>query len=78
MALSIGLLFAAVVWMNTEASRPPEWGFGFQFPIGAALIAAFGFVIAAMWIDTIAGMRPCTASHPPPAPLQPSSLHFSV
>ena len=31
-----------------------EWGCGLQFPIGAAAVAAGGFVVAAMWIDTIA------------------------
>jgi len=31
-----------------------EWGCGLQFPVGAAAVAAFGFVVAALWIDTIA------------------------
>ncbi len=30
------------------------WRLGLGFPIGSAIIAALGFVLAAMWIDTIA------------------------
>ena len=30
------------------------WTFGLGFPVGSAVIAALGFVLAAMWIDTIA------------------------
>ena len=30
------------------------WRLGLKFPIGSAIIAALGFVLAAMWIDTIA------------------------
>lgn len=32
----------------------PSWSFGLPFPIGAAVVAIVGFIIAAMWIDTIA------------------------
>lgn len=63
MAVALGLIFAAVVFLNTEAEKPPEWNFGLKFPLGAALIAAFGFVIAAMWIDTIAGIFPPPTTH---------------
>ncbi len=31
-----------------------ELGCGLQFPVGAAAVAAGGFVVAALWIDTIA------------------------
>ena len=31
-----------------------EWGCGLQFPLGAATVAAGGFMVAALWIDTIA------------------------
>ena len=31
-----------------------EWGGCLPFPVGAALVAAGGFLAAALWIDTIA------------------------
>ena len=31
-----------------------EWGCGLPFPVGAAVVAAGGFLVAALWIDTIA------------------------
>ena len=31
-----------------------EWGCGLPFPMGAAVVAAGGFLVAALWIDTIA------------------------
>jgi hypothetical protein len=30
------------------------WSLGLRFPVGAAAVAAVGFVLAAMWIDTLA------------------------
>ena len=31
-----------------------EWGCCLPFPLGAAVVAAGGFLVAALWIDTIA------------------------
>ena len=33
---------------------PPTWSMGTPVPIGAALVALVGLVIAAMWVDTVA------------------------
>eukprot|EP00884_Botryococcus_braunii_P009487 jgi/Botrbrau1/1853/Bobra.146_1s0044.1 len=43
--------FGLFVPVDTE---PPFWGCGTGFPIGATVVAVAGFVVAAMWIDTIA------------------------
>lgn len=54
-ALGIGAGLAALVYFSTVPEQAPDWNFGTPFPIGAAAVAAAGFVVSAMWIDTIAG-----------------------
>ena len=54
-AAGVGAAAAAGVGMLLKDSREaPTWNMGTDFPIGSALAAAGGFVVAAMWIDTIA------------------------
>lgn len=54
-AFGVGLLMAFGVSYALQGSKEaPAWNFGMDFPVGAAVVAAGGFVIAAMWIDTIA------------------------
>lgn len=54
-AFAIGIVTAVSVAYALQGSKEaPTWSFGTDFPIGAAIVAAGGFVIAAMWIDTIA------------------------
>lgn len=52
---ALGLVLAAGVgYTLRDAEDPPVWSFGTSFPVGAAVVAAAGFVVAAMWIDTVA------------------------
>ncbi|DBA93227.1 TPA: hypothetical protein ACH3X2_003522 [Trebouxia sp. C0005] len=54
-AAASGVAAAVGVGMLLKDSREaPTWNMGTDFPIGSALAAAGGFVVAAMWIDTIA------------------------
>ncbi|EIE22196.1 hypothetical protein COCSUDRAFT_55891 [Coccomyxa subellipsoidea C-169] len=55
-ALGVGCAASALAAWATRSSKatPPAWTFGLGFPVGSAVIAALGFVLAAMWIDTIA------------------------
>ena len=54
-AASAGAMLSIVVGtLLKDSKEAPTWNMGTDFPIGAALVAAGGFVIAAMWIDTIA------------------------
>lgn len=39
---------------GNDPESPPFWDFGTGFPIGAALVAVYGFGIAAMWMDLLA------------------------
>ena len=48
------VLSVGVGTLLKDSKEAPTWNMGTDFPIGAALVAAGGFVIAAMWIDTIA------------------------
>ena len=43
---------------------PPTWSMGTPVPIGAALVALVGLVIAAMWVDTVASelVRLCSST----------------
>ena len=43
-----------VVWVTLWVVPAQEWGCGLPFPVGAAVVAAGGFLLAALWIDTIA------------------------
>ena len=54
-ALGLGAAVAAAAYVLSVPDKPPEWSLGLPFPVGAAAVAAAGFVISAMWIDTIAG-----------------------
>ena len=55
MAFGIGTMLAVGVGFALQHStEAPTWNCGTDFPVGAAAVAAGGFVIAAMWIDTIA------------------------
>lgn len=54
-AFGIGLVTAVGVgYALRDSKEAPTWNLGTGFPVGAAIVAAGGFVIAAMWIDTIA------------------------
>ena len=56
-SLGIGTVFSLVCWIGTQGlpdGSPPYWDFGTGYPIGASLIALFGFAAASMWIDVIA------------------------
>ncbi len=54
-AAGVGALIAIGVRLLLKDSKEaPTWNLGTDFPVGSALVAAGGFVIAAMWIDTIA------------------------
>ncbi|KAK9915399.1 hypothetical protein WJX75_008652 [Coccomyxa subellipsoidea] len=55
-ALGAGCVASALAAWATRSSKddPPAWDLGLGFPVGSAVIAALGFVLAAMWIDTIA------------------------
>ncbi|KAL3137711.1 hypothetical protein ABBQ38_004978 [Trebouxia sp. C0009 RCD-2024] len=54
-AFGVGVVAAVGVGYALQGSKEaPTWTFGTDFPVGAAFVAAGGFVIAAMWIDTIA------------------------
>ena len=55
LALGLGSAVAACAYVFSVLDKPPEWSLGLPFPVGAAAVAAAGFVISAMWIDTIAG-----------------------
>ena len=52
-ALGVGCCAALVMAFLTreEPEMSPPLNLGTSMPIGAAIIASFGFVIAAMWID---------------------------
>ena len=43
-----------VLYLLRDSKDAPTWDLGTGFPVGSAVVAAGGFVIAAMWIDTIA------------------------
>ena len=54
-AVSVGAGFA--VWVGfllKDSKEAPTWNMGTEYPIGAGIVAAGGFVVAAMWIDVIA------------------------
>ena len=52
---AVGTVVAAVVGYSLrDAEEPPTWNFSTPFPVGAAMVAAAGFVVAATWIDTVA------------------------
>lgn len=54
-AAGVGAAAAVGAGMLLKDSREaPTWNMSTDFPIGSALAAAGGFVVAAMWIDTIA------------------------
>ena len=42
------------VWQGSEEDIPPDWACGLAFPVGAVVVALGGFVIACMWISTVA------------------------
>ena len=52
-ALSIGICSAVVMAFLTrdEPEVSPPLSLGTSMPIGAAIIAGCGFIVAAMWID---------------------------
>lgn len=41
-------------WWIVQDTEPPFWGCGTDYPVGATIVAVGGFLVAAMWIDTIA------------------------
>lgn len=64
-AIGVGLLLSGVGWLGTEhlveeddvdnnTQGAPTWACGSPFPIGAALVAVYGFGVTAMWIDVFA------------------------
>ena len=54
-AFGFGLVTAVALGYALQGVKEaPTWNLGTDFPVGAATVAAGGFVIAAMWIDTIA------------------------
>ena len=54
-AWAVGFAFAYLVAKHTRDLVPPTWGFGFNFPLGSALLALVGFVSAAAWVNLLAG-----------------------
>lgn len=52
-ALTLGACSALIMAFLTrdEPEVSPPLSLGTSMPIGAALIAGFGFIVAAMWID---------------------------
>lgn len=55
-AAGMGGALAALVAAGTRGDpcAAPHWGCGSGYPIGAALVALYGFAMAAMWIDRLA------------------------
>lgn len=55
-ALAIGCVSAAVCAVATRGlgDVAPSWSFGTKIPLGAGLIALYGFAVAALWIDIFA------------------------
>ncbi|PSC70482.1 sodium calcium exchanger [Micractinium conductrix] len=55
-ALAAGALLAAAGHLGTRSlgGKAPEWTLGTQYPIGAALVAVYGFGVAAIWISLFA------------------------
>ena len=62
LAVGFGFLLCGVGWLGTRGLAEeddsthgaPTWSCGSSFPIGAALVAVYGFGITAMWIDVVA------------------------
>lgn len=42
------------IWQGLEEDVSPDWACGLAFPVGAVIAALGGFVIACMWISTVA------------------------
>jgi sodium/potassium/calcium exchanger 6 len=55
--ISLGAVFFYLAWYMTQEDGhdTPACVLGTNIPIGAALVALYGFALAGMWIDTIAG-----------------------
>ncbi len=51
LALGCCLALTMAFLTRAEPDVSPPLSMGSSLPLGAALLAAFGFVIAAMWID---------------------------
>ena len=60
-AAAVGGTLAGLAALGTAGleGQAPEWGLGTGYPIGAALVAVYGFCLAAMWIDTFASGEGC-------------------
>lgn len=59
-SIVVGVIFSFLAWYQTQDHEQQgrgnfRWTCGTTFPIGAALIAVYGFALAGMWIDAIAG-----------------------
>lgn len=60
-AICFSGIFAALSWYYTnnlveeDIDAPMLWSCGTGFPFGTAMIAVYGFAMAAMWIDAVAG-----------------------
>jgi len=56
-AVLVGALsssFCAFCTRNLDENEAPLWNFGTGYPLGAGLVALYGFAVAAMWIDIFA------------------------
>jgi Ca2+/Na+ antiporter len=60
-AVGVGGILASLSWysMNkqdtSDGTDTPPWVYGDSFPLIAILVAVYGFAVAGMWIDAIAG-----------------------
>ena len=61
LAVGVGGILASLAWYGTNGqdstgdTDTPPWVYGDSFPVIAILIAVYGFAVAGMWIDAIAG-----------------------
>jgi Ca2+/Na+ antiporter len=56
-AVAVGALsstFCALCTRHLNEIEAPLWDFGTGYPLGAGLVAFYGFAVAAMWIDVFA------------------------
>jgi sodium/potassium/calcium exchanger 6 len=56
-AIVVGALVSSLCascTQNLSESEAPLWDFGSGYPVGAGIVAFYGFAVAAMWIDIFA------------------------
>lgn len=54
-SMCAGVILSATAWLGVRGSpEPPLWTCGTSFPVGAAAVAVYGFLVAAAWVDSLA------------------------